>query len=495
MTVAIKDDHLENPVDQSETIVVASCSLNELLAGNAITGSNNSQILGRLTLPEYQRPYRWGEKELTRLLNDLQVYFAAGGEAETGHDFYLGSIILHQTEQGDQPVLNIIDGQQRLTTMALLAYCLNQQGDRLEILPEGELEFQAPESQNTIFRNLKWLKEQTLPALDFEQINITLVVTRSEDDAYRFFETQNTGGVRLSGPDIIKAHHLRAVPRNQQNRYAKQWEAMGDLLPLVDAMMKSRHWQTLKFRKLASHRQPPKVRDEIVNELAEQTGTGKVDLAYRQSCFQHTSDGWLQELAAKGYAMRQPLNAGVNTIHYLEYFNGLQQTLLVQKDNPDLEEFYLIYEELAEKAKGSAYLKKLYDSTLLLYVSQFGCQRLLEASLWLFRVVYSPRLSNQRNVREDSVEKFVRADASVLDWIATSFSHDELMAYLRGFQYKADPNNLDGRKAKNLFVKAVKTALNMKLPKDKRERAEAYDKALVKAIESRVAETMQKDVL
>ena len=152
MTVAIKEERLKNPVDQSETIVVASCSLNELLAGNAITGSNNSSIQGTLTLPEYQRPYRWREKELSRLLDDLRTYFAAGGEAKTGHDFYLGSIILHQTEdkKSGEAVLNIIDGQQRLTTMALLAYCLNQQGDSL---PEGNLEFKAPESQNTICRN------------------------------------------------------------------------------------------------------------------------------------------------------------------------------------------------------------------------------------------------------------------------------------------------------------------------------------------------------
>ena len=49
------------------------------------------------------------------------------------------------------------------------------------------------------------------------QIEFTLVITQSEDDAYQFFETQNTGGVRLSGPDIIKAHHLRAIDKPLQS--------------------------------------------------------------------------------------------------------------------------------------------------------------------------------------------------------------------------------------------------------------------------------------
>ena len=481
-------DGYQHNNQQTGTIVVASCSLGELLAGSELTASDNSLITGKLHLPEYQRPYRWGVQEVNRLLNDLTDFFKDGGEAKTGHDFYLGSIILHQTSQNGEQRLNIIDGQQRLTTMALLAYCWNQQNNTIQPLPESDLEFSAPESQNTIYRNLKWLAKQSLPELDFQQINITLVVTRSEDDAYRFFETQNSGGVRLSGPDIIKAHHLRAVPRKEQDSCARVWEAMGELSPLVDALIKGRYWQTLQFREQASHRQPRIVREQIVEELSQATHNHSTDLAYRQVQFQHQPGGWSQNLAANGYAMRQPLNAGLNSIHYLQYFHTLREKLLIEQKQPERFTFHWVYNQLVLNANGSPYLKKLYDSAILLYVSQFGEQQLFEASLWLLRVIYSKRLSNQKTVRESSVQAFVR-DTPVLDWIASSFTHSQLMVYLQGFRYEVDSSNLDAKSTsvKKGFVDAVAKSLNVKLPEDKFQIAKSYDEQLIKGISDLVS--------
>lgn len=70
-------------------------------------------------------------------------------------------------------------------------------------------------------KTLKGTSESTFSPVD---INFTLVVTDSEDKAYRFFETQNTGGVRLTGSDIIKTHYLRSIERHQQNDYARRWK-------------------------------------------------------------------------------------------------------------------------------------------------------------------------------------------------------------------------------------------------------------------------------
>lgn len=79
-------------------IVVASTSVATLLGGESILGSDGSPISGRLTIPEYQRPYRWQVKHLQRLLLDLTEYFSLSDDAiPPGHDFYLGSIIIHQS--------------------------------------------------------------------------------------------------------------------------------------------------------------------------------------------------------------------------------------------------------------------------------------------------------------------------------------------------------------------------------------------------------------
>jgi hypothetical protein len=483
MNEEIRNDCLSSAAQtKTNGIVVASTSLAALFRGDAIVASDGTFIRGTLHLPEYQRPYRWGQRQLTRLLDDLRRFFKSDTATDVpGHDFYLGSIILHQkqlvTTESEQ--LNIIDGQQRLTSMALLAYKLGMS----QAVPE--LYFSAPESQNRIRANLRWLDKERLPPVDFSRVNVTLVVTRSEDDAYRFFETQNTGGVRLGGPDIIKAHHLRAIARSRQNEYARLWEVMGDLKPLVDALMKARHWQTLKWRDLAGHREPTKEREEIVAELAERTSNQPLDLAYRQVLFCHSIGAWSQHLDANGYAMRQPLNAGVNVIHYLQFFHQLRQQLLVAQSEPELEDFYWVYKNLVVQANGSAFLRRLYDSAILLYASQFGCRQLFEASLWLFRAIYSPRLTNEKMVRESTAQKFARENP-VLDWIAASYNHEQLMQFLRDFTYDVDPNNLDEPGVKLHFVQCVKAQLGMvSLPKEGEALALAYDHALQEAIQQK----------
>ena len=437
-------------------IVVASTSIAALLGGESILGSDDRYIKGRLNIPEYQRPYRWQVKHLQRLMNDLSEYFSPPADGTPlKHDFYLGSIIIHQSRPPRMRAdfLNIIDGQQRLISLALLSYVQKQRN-----LAKG-IELTSPESQAQALRNLRWLEKQSMPTVDFNRVNITLVVTRSEDDAYRFFETQNTGGIRLDGPSILKAHHLRGVPGQEQDTQARRWEAWGKLDDTMDSLMKARHWQRLKWRKLSSHRQPLKLREEIVEELAERTGLGQ-DLAYRTARVSHI--GASQSLHIdSGYAMRQPLNTGTNAIHYFDYFHELRRAVLIRRDDISLEAFHQFYDKLIVQANGSVFLRKLFDCAVLLYVSQFGRQRLLEAGYWLFRVIFSPRLSNEKAVRESTAQSFVELNP-VLDWIAYSYTHDELIETLQGFSYSI-AERLDENGVKYRFVRTVQAYFSMSL--------------------------------
>lgn len=465
----------------TDGIVVASCSIADLFSGKKVIASDNSPIRGKLHLPEYQRPYRWGRTEVGRLLDDLRNYFEpAKGTLNPGYSFFLGSVILYQQ---DDALLNIIDGQQRLTTMGLLAW-MKKRGS------EPDLSYESPISQQQICQNIAWLREQnfSLDLLDLRRINIVLVVTRSEDDAYRFFETQNTGGVRLSGPDIIKAHHLRATPRNRQDDFARLWEDMGDLNPVVNAALKARYWQALRFRELPSHRHPQLIRAAVVDELAEKTGTDKGDVAYQQLTVTHTVDGRTQQDTQAGsYAMRQPLNAGVNAIHYLHYFESLRQQLLSHNRGAGLEPFYEFYQELIGKVEGCGYLKDLYDSCLLVYVSHFGHKQLYEFSLWLFRMVYSRRVTNKKTVREDSVDALVR-ESPVYDWILSSYTHEQCIQQLKEFNVEVTPENLgaDENSVKKRFVERVAAWFGLSLPNE--QLAQLYDVSLKGGIVKKVTD-------
>src|SRR5690554_2752838 len=465
------------------SVQVATCSAAQLfsgcllpdhsLASDAIVTSDGATVTGELTIPEYQRPYWRQDKQLHGLLLDIESHVARKTDGDIELPYYLGSLILHQ----DDGKLNIIDGQQRITTLALMA-CLLDPG-----LPLVEgLVYEHPTSQQQIKHNLQWLRDrwhQVRSWIDFNQLQFTLVITQSEDDAYRFFETQNTGGVRLGGPDIIKAHHLRAVDKLHQPQFARQWEAMGSLDSTVSALLKGRYWQGVIPRELPSHNQKKWVRDCIVAELAQGTGEGG-DIAYGRIRRQIGLAGDISQQAdQQGYEVRQPLNAGINSIRYLAYFQGLHQRYWDQPDLPHLPDYKQFVEWLKD-LDGCGYLEKLYEACLLLYISQFGENQLELAARKLFRVVYSRRVSNQKSVRENSIPAFIR-EQPVLDWIAASYTPEQCFAFLDAFELTVDPSNLGTNSVKQRFVEAVSKKFDLGLE------AGEYEKGFAPALNRKIA--------
>jgi uncharacterized protein with ParB-like and HNH nuclease domain len=69
------------------------------------------------SIPYYQRGYRWTEKEVTALLDDL-LAFALYSPEEV---YCLQPLVLQ--EKGEE--LSVVDGQQRLTTIAIILHALN----------------------------------------------------------------------------------------------------------------------------------------------------------------------------------------------------------------------------------------------------------------------------------------------------------------------------------------------------------------------------------
>lgn len=79
------------------------------------------ELMGQsFTIPHYQRGYRWEDQEVTELLDDIWAF----QKDKYSGDFYcLQPIVLQQNQKGDYDVL---DGQQRLTTLYLLLVYLEE---------------------------------------------------------------------------------------------------------------------------------------------------------------------------------------------------------------------------------------------------------------------------------------------------------------------------------------------------------------------------------
>jgi len=69
-------------------------------------------------IPSYQRPYSWTTEQASELVMDLQDYIKGKkGDIETLNPYFLGSIVLVKADKSESEV---IDGQQRLTTLTIL---------------------------------------------------------------------------------------------------------------------------------------------------------------------------------------------------------------------------------------------------------------------------------------------------------------------------------------------------------------------------------------
>src|SRR2546428_415299 len=238
------------------------------------------------TIPLYQRAYAWTTEQSEELLQDLLRSMEGGEESiDDLPPYFLGSIVLIK-EKDDEPNAQIVDGQQRITTLTMLLSALRslikseyvegltsflcEKGNvitgtpkryRLRLREQDAQFFQQyiqdeggieklknvhdtslPESQRNIqdntlgfIRELEKLSEDQLIKLTQFIVNrcfliVVAVSSPNLDSVYRIFSVLNSRGLDLSYPDILKAEIISDIPLDQQDEYATKWEEIESVL-------------------------------------------------------------------------------------------------------------------------------------------------------------------------------------------------------------------------------------------------------------------------
>lgn len=234
------------------------------------------------TIPRYQRPYAWTTDEAGVLLEDLlDAMGDSNQDVEDTPPYFLGSIVL---TKGEKPDAEVIDGQQRLTTITILLaalralihvesardldhflyekanafagtpsryrltlrkrdaeffqkYIQSENGIKnLSTLPKtGLSESQRNIRDNTLafMQRLQHLSEKERVRLGkFLVTNCFVVVvsTADFDTAYRIFSVLNDRGRNLTYADILKAQIIGDIPAEKEEEYANKWEEIEVLL-------------------------------------------------------------------------------------------------------------------------------------------------------------------------------------------------------------------------------------------------------------------------
>ena len=209
-------------------------------------------------IPRYQRAYAWEDKEVGQLIDDINDI-----DIDSTENYYIGSLIVSKI-QGKTETYEVVDGQQRLTTLFLLLQYLVSEGAL-----EGELgqtlSFDCrPNSNYTLTRIQKVLAGQIddensieqaiengirairqkfeeksgLNKDDFVSRLAHVVLYRIEvpehTDLNRYFEIMNTRGEQLEQHDILKAQLMGYLnDRGEQEFFSKIWNACSDMTGYV----------------------------------------------------------------------------------------------------------------------------------------------------------------------------------------------------------------------------------------------------------------------
>lgn len=242
------------------------------------------EVFGKwFRIPEYQRPYVWGKDQIAELLQDLSDAMNRDENAQ----YFLGSMVLQKktSEKNNTKYVeyDVLDGQQRLTTLFLLISVIRDLTENEDCLKTcKEIIFQkknlftnTPERLRVVFdirqevkdfiddyvkeekstlkvtssliqsygkdtdlsvinmsKNIVQIREYFQEHQNFDQFaiflinNVLMIYVGSEelDDAFRLFTVMNNRGVKLRSSDILKASNLALVSADERIKAAKNWE-------------------------------------------------------------------------------------------------------------------------------------------------------------------------------------------------------------------------------------------------------------------------------
>jgi uncharacterized protein with ParB-like and HNH nuclease domain len=228
-------------------------------------------------IPPYQRPYAWTKEQASELLSDVLAFLGDDTlPVAQINPYFLGSIVLIQNVNSAQA--DVVDGQQRLTTLTILLAVLRTKVDTTigneitkYLYEKGEVglgtsnryrlklrerdadffiqyvqnekgldnlfqlnEVPLTDSQKNIKLNSEYFVNEIEKLSDSQRLRLyqylvlrcylVVVSTPDLDSAYRIFSVLNARGLDLGLTDLLKSEIIGAIPKTLQDKYNNIWE-------------------------------------------------------------------------------------------------------------------------------------------------------------------------------------------------------------------------------------------------------------------------------
>jgi uncharacterized protein with ParB-like and HNH nuclease domain len=371
-----------------------------------------------LKIPDYQRPYKWTEKNVKQLLDDIRLN-------KESVDYRLGTIVVHQ-EKGSTD-LNIVDGQQRMLTLSLIHLAIKKTFldesfySKFEKIESCllQLKFENLITQrnlktnyNVILREVRNFDESTIQFF-YNNCKVVWVIISNISEAFQFFDSQNSRGKDLYPQDLLKAFHLREMANNteeEQKSCVEYWENLDQ--KKLDKLFKNylfriRNWSkgrsaeeftkddvgvfkgvsldnTHDFNYIKSYKINHFYIEMYNNDMNRNIDGQKLDYPFQ-----------LDQIMINGKRFFEFISHYGREVEKIKDFNNdLNQIKLEINDTKTkaLEILNLIDTYDARHRTGDLYVRNVFNCCLLYYIDKFGYYKIDEIIVRFFIWVYTPRI-------------------------------------------------------------------------------------------------------
>ncbi len=400
---------------------------------------------GLLTIPEYQRPYKWNQHNIASLFNDIKTQCDKPA-------YRLGTIVFHKPK--DKDILNIVDGQQRtltlmLTVMAIIKHynlkgstkskdqpdiskILDNLAHSVPVLAKKQ-KFASDISVYNLHSNFQEILrvisrgELSINHIDFllNKCEVVIFILTDESEAFQFFDSQNSRGKELYPHDLLKAFHLREFSAyderlnpNIKAQTVAHWESLED-----DELHRLFSQHLFRIKRWIDHKPARNFTSRHV-DIFKGVSLHKKGLPHYAKAMMithHFIDDYNNNMhrhidaQAMSYPFQldQKMVNGRRFFEMVEYYDTLIESTKTidsartseNKGNPSYATVY--NQTLNERAskivkvldtysdkwrQGDKYTRNLFDNALIYYIDKFGMQDLSQVIEIMFIWAYKIRL-------------------------------------------------------------------------------------------------------
>ena len=428
----------------------------------------------KLSIPPYQRPYKWTAKNVNQLISDILTF-------RNKSQYRLGTLVLHNGE--------IVDGQQRIITLTLLIkrmYEALEDGKKKAAYKgfiakmnsfAGKTQFPNRYSLHNIVENIHVIDTRESDfddeLFDFIMKKCEFVVIELGDisEAFQFFDSQNARGLDLGPHDLLKAFHLREIEKlsDEDSRNIDDWQ-LQDTNFLKDVFLtlyRAKRWSqgitaryftkndtdTFKGVSLNDEKRYPFYQMEVIVHIFTELyskdslrfiGQKKIEYPYN-----------LDDQIVNGSRFFDMIR------HYMSLYREVRDIKSSTGDGMAAKILACINAYEGMSRSGDKYIRSMFDTLLLYYMDRFGNEELDKVIPKFFIWAYSLRLQNHA-IQLASIDKYAIQNDSMLRYVHNAKTPYDIINLSQDGLEEGKIVSTKCEKIKGIFVELKKVYSNAK---------------------------------